>query len=75
VGSTFLIKNAHGGGYVRHLTADNNEIIAQSEGYQSKPGAQNGITAVKKDAPSAPSETVAADRESPVKLFTRRRSW
>jgi uncharacterized protein YegP (UPF0339 family) len=57
--STFLIKDAHGGGYVWHLTADNNEIIAQSEVYKQKASCRTGIAAVKKDAPNAPIKDVS----------------
>lgn len=35
------------------LRADNNEIIAVSEGYTSKAGCKNGIESVKKNAPKA----------------------
>ena len=35
------------------LKAANGEIIASSEGYSSKAGAQNGIESVKKNAPDA----------------------
>lgn len=59
--STFLIKKAHGGGYVWHLTADNNEIIAQSEVYTQKAKCHVGIAAVKKDAPSAPTKDVTGE--------------
>ena len=36
------------------LQADNNEVIAVSEGYKSKAGCQKGIAAVKKIAVAAP---------------------
>ncbi|KQP67703.1 hypothetical protein ASF40_20275 [Microbacterium sp. Leaf288] len=39
--------------YYWTLEADNGEIIATSETYVSKAGAQNGISAVKKAAPVA----------------------
>lgn len=35
------------------LKAANGEVIASSEGYSSKAGAQNGIESVKKNAPDA----------------------
>ncbi len=35
------------------LKAGNGEIIAMSEGYASKSGAQNGIESVRKNAPDA----------------------
>ena len=40
-------KNYH---YYWNLRAPNHEVIAQSEGYNSKQGAMNGINAVKKYA-------------------------
>ena len=36
-----------------HLKAANGEIIASSEGYKTKAGAQNGIESVQKNAPGA----------------------
>lgn len=47
-----IFKGINGNFYFR-LKSANNEIIAQSEGYASKQGAQNGIAAVKRDAPNA----------------------
>jgi len=47
-----IFKGKNGNFYFR-LKSGNNEIIAQSEGYVSKQGAQNGIAAVKRDAPTA----------------------
>jgi uncharacterized protein len=37
-----------------HLKAGNGEIIATSESYKSKAGAENGIESVKTNAPGAP---------------------
>lgn len=48
-----LFKGTNGQYYFR-LKAENGEIIANSEGYTSKQGAQNGIAAVKRCAPIAP---------------------
>lgn len=42
------------GGYRFRLKAGNGEIIASSESYTTKSGAQNGIQSVKTNAPSAP---------------------
>jgi len=42
------------GGYRFRLKAGNGEIIAVSESYQSKAGAENGIKSVKTNASSAP---------------------
>jgi hypothetical protein len=39
--------------YYFRLKASNGEIIAQSEGYSSKQGAQDGVASVKKNAPTA----------------------
>ncbi len=41
------------GGYRFRLKAGNGEIIAVSESYKTKSGAQNGIDSVKKNAPGA----------------------
>lgn len=47
-----LFKGENGNYYFR-LKAENGEIIARSEGYTTKQGAQNGIAAVKRCAPVA----------------------
>jgi len=39
--------------YYFRLKAANGEIIAQSQGYATKQGAQDGIASVKKNAPIA----------------------
>ena len=36
-----------------HLRADNDEIIVQSEGYETKDGCLNGVNSVKHNAPNA----------------------
>lgn len=52
--STFnLYKTTDKRQFYSTLTADNNEVIATSETYATKAGAQNGIAAVKRIAPSA----------------------
>lgn len=43
----FEVFKGEDGKWYFHLTANNNEIIAQSEGYEAKAGALNGIKAVK----------------------------
>lgn len=43
----FEIFKGEDGQWYFHLTANNNEIVAQSEGYQTKQGAINGVKAVK----------------------------
>lgn len=47
-----LFRGTNGNYYFR-LKAENGEIIAHSEGYTTKQGAQNGIAAVKRCAPVA----------------------
>ena len=49
----FEIFKATDGKYYFRLKAVNGEIIAHSEGYSSKQGAQDGIASVKKNAPIA----------------------
>ena len=43
-----------GGDFRFHLKAANGEIIAASQGYDTKAGAEKGIESVKTNAPSAP---------------------
>lgn len=40
--------------------ADNNEIVAVSEAYNSKAACENGIDAVQREAPGAPRRVVVA---------------
>lgn len=47
-----LFKGTNGQYYFR-LKAENGEIIAGSQGYMSKQGAENGIAAVRRCAPIA----------------------
>ncbi len=47
-----IFKNAKGEFQFR-LKAGNGEVIAMSEGYNSKDGCKNGIESVKKNAPVA----------------------
>ncbi len=49
----FVLKKS-GTQYMFNLKAGNGEIIATSERYATKQGAQNGIESVKKNAPGAP---------------------
>lgn len=55
----FQIFKGTNGQYYFRLKAENGETIAVSEGYTSKQGAQNGIAAVKRCAPTAPIEDLA----------------
>jgi uncharacterized protein YegP (UPF0339 family) len=56
MGERFEIKRSTDGKFYFVLIAPNNEVIAQSEMYESKDGCQNGIKAVKQYAPTAPIE-------------------
>lgn len=47
-----IFKGTNGQFYFR-LKAENGEIIASSEGYTSKQGAQSGVAAVRRCAPGA----------------------
>lgn len=49
----FEIFKGTNGNYYFRLKASNGEIIAHSEGYSTKQGAQDGIASVKKNAPIA----------------------
>lgn len=52
----FELYKDRGGEFRFRLKAANGEIIATSEGYVSKSGAENGIESVKKNAPDARTE-------------------
>lgn len=53
--ATFELYKGTDNQYRWRLKSSNGQIIAiGGEGYTSKAGAQNGIDAVKRDAPSAP---------------------
>jgi uncharacterized protein YegP (UPF0339 family) len=49
----FEIFKGNDGKYYFRLKAANGEIIAHSEGYSTKQGANDGIASVKKNAPIA----------------------
>lgn len=49
----FVLAKASNGQYKFVLKAPNGEVIATSETYSSKAGAENGIESVKKNAPIA----------------------
>jgi len=53
VAGKFVISKDKKGEFRFVLKAGNGEIIAMSEGYASKSGAQNGIESVKKNAATA----------------------
>jgi len=47
----FEISKDHAGKFRFHLKAPNSEIIAASQGYESKASAEKGIEAIKTHAP------------------------
>jgi uncharacterized protein len=49
----FEISKDHAGKFRFHLKAPNGEVIAASQGYESKASAEKGIEAIKTHAPSA----------------------
>ena len=49
----FEISKDHPGKFRFHLKAPNGEIIATSQGYESKASAEKGIAAIKAHAPDA----------------------
>ena len=62
----FQIFEGRDGQFYFRLRAANGEIIAQSEGYTSKEGAENGIASVKENAPIAPVEDLTDDTGTPA---------
>jgi hypothetical protein len=52
-GRQFEISKDHAGKFRFHLKAPNGEIIAASQGYESKASAEKGIEAIKTHAPNA----------------------
>ena len=49
----FEISKDHAGKFRFHLNAPNGEIIAVSQGYETKANAEKGIEAIKTHAPNA----------------------
>ena len=49
----FEISKDHAGKFGFHLKAPNGEIIAASQGYETKASAEKGIEAIKAHAPDA----------------------
>ena len=49
----FAISKDHAGKFRFHLKAPNGEIIATSQGYETKASAEKGIQAIKTHAPGA----------------------
>jgi uncharacterized protein YegP (UPF0339 family) len=56
MGERFQIKKSSDGKFYFVLIAPNNEVIAQSEMYESMDSCKNGIESVKRYAPTAPIE-------------------
>lgn len=50
---SFILKKAKNDQFYFVLTAKNGQVIAQSEMYNSKDAAENGINSVKTNAPAA----------------------
>lgn len=50
----FELYTDKGGHWRFNLKASNGQVIASSEGYNSKDAAKNGIESVRKNAPDAP---------------------
>ena len=53
-GKRFHLKKSADGQYMFNLYAENGEVIATSELYRTKQGAENGIQSVRDNAPTAP---------------------
>jgi uncharacterized protein YegP (UPF0339 family) len=51
--ANFEISKDHAGKFRFHLKAPNGEIIAASQGYETKASAEKGIEAIKTHAPGA----------------------
>ena len=60
----FEISKDHAGKFRFHLKAPNGEIIAASQGYESKANAEKGIEAIKKPPNSTRRATARACRHS-----------
>ena len=56
----FQLKTAKNGQFYFTLTAKNGQVIAQSEMYNSKDAAENGIASVKTNAPLADTDDQSA---------------
>ena len=57
------ISKDHAGKYRFHIKAPNGEIIAASQGYETKANAEKGIQAIKTHAPGAKWRITPASRE------------
>jgi uncharacterized protein YegP (UPF0339 family) len=59
----FEVFKDHGGRFRFHLKASNGEIIASSQGYETKASATHGIESVKENAPNAKVEDLTETHE------------
>jgi uncharacterized protein len=60
----FEITKDHAGKFRFHLKAPNGEIIAASQGYETKASAEKGIDAIKTHAPGAKVEDLGQVKSS-----------
>jgi uncharacterized protein YegP (UPF0339 family) len=49
----FQVYRDNAGKYRFRLRADNDEVVASSEAYESKPSAEHGVDVIKRTAPTA----------------------
>jgi uncharacterized protein YegP (UPF0339 family) len=60
----FEISKDHAGKFRFHLKAPNGEIIAASQGYETRASAEKGIEAIKTHAPGAKVEDLSEAKSS-----------
>jgi uncharacterized protein YegP (UPF0339 family) len=60
----FEMTKDHAGKFRFHLKAPNGEIIAASQGYETKASAEKGIEAIKTHAPGAKIEDLSGAKSS-----------
>jgi uncharacterized protein YegP (UPF0339 family) len=60
----FEISTDHAGKFRFHLKAPNGEVIAASQGYETKVSAEKGIPAIKTHAPNAKVEDLTEVKSS-----------
>jgi uncharacterized protein len=65
----FEISKDHAGKFRFHLKAPNGEIIAASQGYETKASAEKGIEAIKTHAPNAKVEDPTEKRTRLVRCI------
>ena len=64
IAAKFEISKDHAGKFRFHLKAPNGEIIAASQGYETKGSAEKGIDAIKTHAPNAKVEDLTETKSS-----------